>query len=75
MKKLQTYISIFALFMLFTMLAPTAAAIGAAPLRANLKAAPGETVEGYIIVQNTAGEAQEAVLTKGDFDYAKKTTV
>jgi hypothetical protein len=67
MKKLITYISIFTLFMLSTALAPTAAAIGASPLRMQLQAAPGETVEGYVIAQNTSEVTQEIVLTKGDF--------
>jgi hypothetical protein len=42
-------------------------AIGVTPLRVALQAKPGETVEGYVIVQNTLEEDQIAVLSKADF--------
>jgi len=67
MKKLNLIISIFALTMLFSAFSLTANAIGASPLRIELNAEPGETVEGHVKAQNSKDEAQVIVLKKGDF--------
>ncbi|MFC1810002.1 hypothetical protein ACFLZH_00725 [Patescibacteria group bacterium] len=67
MKKLNLIISILTLTMLFTAFAPMTNAIGASPLRVQLEAAPGETVEGMVRAQNSKDEDQVVVLMKGDF--------
>lgn len=75
MNKLHKILSTFALLVLFTSAIPTVSAIGATPLRTILKAAPGETVEGYIIAQNTEEITQEVVLKKGDFRIREDETM
>ncbi|MFC1647364.1 hypothetical protein ACFL10_00010 [Patescibacteria group bacterium] len=67
MKKLNLIISILTLTMLFSAFMPTASAIGASPLRVQLQAAPGETVEGMVRAQNSKDADQVVVLMKGDF--------
>ena len=67
MKKLHKILSTLALLMLFATTMPTTFAIGATPLRAMLKATPGDTVKGVIHVQNTENTTKEIVLKKGDF--------
>lgn len=67
MKNLKITTTILALTMAFTMLIPSAFAIGVSPLRAELKANPGESVEGTLQAFNSKDAQQVVVLTKGDF--------
>ena len=67
MKTPKLLLSVLALSLILTALSPAANAIGVTPLRAFLKAAPGETVEGSVIAQNTTDTQQIVTLTKADF--------
>ena len=67
MKTTKILISTLALSIILTALSPAANAIGVTPLRAFLKAAPGETVEGSVIAQNTGDTQQIVTLSKADF--------
>lgn len=67
MKNLKLTTAILTLTMLFSAFAPSAFAIGVSPLRVELKAKPGETVEVSVQAFNSKEEGQVAVLTKGDF--------
>jgi hypothetical protein len=67
MKTTKILISAFVLSIILTALSPAAYAIGVTPLRAFYKAAPGETVEGSVIAQNTTDTQQVVSLTKADF--------
>ncbi len=67
MKNLKLTTTILALTMLFSALVPSAFAIGISPLRLELKAKPGETVEAGVQAFNSKDEKQVVVLTKGDF--------
>jgi len=67
MKNLKITTTILALTMAFAMFAPSVFAIGVSPLRAELKANPGESVEGTLQAFNSKDAQQVVVLTKGDF--------
>jgi hypothetical protein len=67
MKNLKLTTAILALTMLFSALAPSAFAIGISPLRVEIKAKPGETIEASVQAFNSKEEEQVVVLTKGDF--------
>jgi len=67
MKTTKLFLSALTLSILLAALSPAAYAIGVTPLRGIYKAAPGETVEGSVIAQNTGDAEQLIVLTKSDF--------
>ena len=67
MKTTKLLLSTLALSILLTALSPAANAIGVTPLRAFYKAAPGETVEGSVVAQNTTDSQQVVSLSKADF--------
>jgi len=67
MKISKLLLSTLALSILLAALSPAANAIGVTPLRSFYSAAPGETVEGSVIAQNTGDTQQIINLTKADF--------
>ena len=75
MKKLFSYISIFTFAILFAAQAHIAYGIGASPLRMQLHAMPGETVEGTLKVSNNKENNVRIVATKADFIVTEDESV
>lgn len=75
MKKLLSYISIFTFAVLFAAQTHIAYGIGASPLRMQLQAMPGETVEGTLKVSNSKDNAVRIVARKADFVVTENEAV
>jgi len=75
MKKLLSYISIFTFAFLFAAQINIAYGIGASPLRMQLHAMPGETIEGTLKVTNSKENAVKIVASKADFLVSEDESV